>query len=701
MKKNKIIGLSLYAILALQVGVLAEEKSSNEDSVSLNSITIIEEREDRVSTGATGLDLDIKDTPQSISILGQNDLALQGATSSNQALELMTGIDVQQYETNRSVYNSRGYEIQLTQIDGMGTTNDYASVLGEQDTFLFEKIELIRGANGLLTGVGNASGTINYVRKKPTNKDEGLLNISAGSYNKFRGAIDYNKVFTEDGTWAGRIVISKEDKESHIRDLKNEKTSIYAVVDGQIGDNGILTMGATYQKNDQSAATWGSLTLNYLNGGQADFPISSSTAAEWTYWNTESKNAFIEYSHLINDSWEAKASYNLNKSNSESKLLYGYTNTGGLNDDNTGLIGWPYAGFTDKESNIIDVSINGDFEAFGKNHTIIAGINHTDEENTTYSRDVLSGGFLEYGDFTEYNGNSYSEPVWDEKTKRGEGSKKLTRLYLASRIEMSDNLHGILGVNSIKLEREGSSIYGNVSDETNYPVLEETSPYFGLTYDITSDILIYASYSTIFQNQDNSDYYGNYLDPMEGISYEVGAKSEFFDKRLLATFALFSAEQNGLAVDSGTLNDLGESYYVPKDVDSEGFEIEVAGNVTDDTRVKFGLTHLKLTGVDGESTSHWIPRTTANLSVDTKLNSIKGLQLGVNGKWKSDAYQEVGARQDAYFIANTFASYEIDQQTSVRLNVNNIFDKKYIQGVQYGGIYGSPRTSLLTLAYKF
>ena len=110
----------------------------------------------------------------------------------------------------------------------MGTSNDYATIIGEYDTYVFEKIELIRGANALLTGVGNSSGTVNYVRKRPTNEDQGEVILSAGSYNTLRGALDYNKVLTEDGTWAARFVVAREDSESHVRDLENERTTLYA-----------------------------------------------------------------------------------------------------------------------------------------------------------------------------------------------------------------------------------------------------------------------------------------------------------------------------------------------------------------------------------------------------------------------------------------------------------------------------------------
>ncbi|MEC8484615.1 MAG: TonB-dependent receptor plug domain-containing protein, partial [Pseudomonadota bacterium] len=144
-----------------------------EQPMTMETLAVTAKRADRVSKGATGLELDLKDTPQSISSINQEGLAENNLVQSNEALNMITGVNVDQYETNRATFNSRGFEIQLTQTDGLGMTNDYGTVIGQQDTFLFEKIEVIRGANGLLTGVGNASGTINYVRKRPTNEDEG------------------------------------------------------------------------------------------------------------------------------------------------------------------------------------------------------------------------------------------------------------------------------------------------------------------------------------------------------------------------------------------------------------------------------------------------------------------------------------------------------------------------------------------------
>ena len=187
------------AALPLSVSVAADEV--------LEAVLVTAKRADRVSKGATGLDLDIAETPQSISIVTSGQMDLFGATSLNDALRLATGINVEEWETNRTNYTSRGYEIKNTQIDGIGLPNNWGIVTGAMDAFGYEKIEVIRGANGLLTGVGNAAGTINYVRKRPTNDTTGTLEVSAGSWDTYRVEADYSTPFTDSGSWAGRLVV--------------------------------------------------------------------------------------------------------------------------------------------------------------------------------------------------------------------------------------------------------------------------------------------------------------------------------------------------------------------------------------------------------------------------------------------------------------------------------------------------------------
>ncbi|PZP36527.1 MAG: TonB-dependent siderophore receptor [Roseateles depolymerans] len=671
---------------------------------SLQTVVVTGKRANRLSKGATGLPMDVKETPQTISSIDQEDMANFGLTGSNEALALATGINVEQYETNRATFNARGFEIQLTQVDGLGMTNSWGTVVGREDTYLFERIELIRGANGLLTGVGNASGTINYIRKRPKNEDSSEFSLTLGSYGQKRVAMDVNKVLTQDGAWAGRLVVAHEDKDSYLRDLRDKRTSVYGVVDGQIGRDGVLTVGVTAVDSKQDSPMWGSLTLMRSDGTQADFPVGSSTSQNWTYWNTKSYNAFVEYSHRLGADWEAKLTYNYRHGDESTRLLYAYSPSGVLNPDNTGLVGWPYRSEGDSINRVLDANITGEFSAFGRKHRLLAGVSQSRQTTAVDTFTALTHAADALPAFP-YGGDVYTEPSWGPRAPSTRGEQKLTRFFAATHLTLTDSLKGVLGVNAVKLERSGASIYGNAATNTSYPDTKETSPYVGLTYAFTPDVLGYVSYSDIFQNQDQTDRKGEYLAPMKGVNTEAGVKAEWLNKALLTTFAVFTAKQDGLATYGGVIAGTGtaldgQSWYEGKDVKSKGFEAEATGRLGKDAKLTLGYTHLQLTGPDGQDIYEWVPRNTVNFRVDSRLPQLPALRLGLGGRWQSDVSKLGSARQGAYVVANAFASYEINSQTTLRLNVNNLFDKKYVGGLAYGAIYGAPRNASVTLDYK-
>lgn len=262
--KSLCLGVALFALASLAHAQTAPADTA----VVLDKFDVTAKREHRTSQGATNLPLTIKETPQTISTIDQDAMRDFATSDTNDALRLGTGITVDAWETNRTSYSSRGFDIMLTQVDGLGMTNDWGLVVGQEDTYLFDRIELIRGANGLLTGVGNASGTINYVRKRPTNTDGGEILVRAGSHDLMRAALDYNKVLTASGSWAARLVVAHEDKDSYLRALHDRRTTLYGVVEGQVGSAGALTVGFTYTDSLQRSPMWGSLTLLRADGTQ-------------------------------------------------------------------------------------------------------------------------------------------------------------------------------------------------------------------------------------------------------------------------------------------------------------------------------------------------------------------------------------------------------------------------------------------------
>lgn len=693
-------GLPLaFAALALGATLLARGQTAPHDApVALDSFTVTAKREHRTSKGATNLPLTLKETPQSISTIDQDAMRDFATSGTNDALRLGTGLTVDAWETNRTSYSSRGFDIMLTQVDGLGMTNDWGLVVGQEDTYLFDRIELIRGANGLLTGVGNASGTINYVRKRPTNHDGGEIVVRAGSHDLQRAALDYNKVLTPSGTWAARLVVAHEDKDSYLRALQDRRTTLYGVIEGQIGNAGALTAGFTYTDSLQRSPFWGSLTLLRADGTQLEFDSSASPSQDWTRWALRSANAFVEYVHTLSPDWEAKLTYNHRTGNEAVKLFYAYSLTGTLNNDNTGLLGWPYRSDSDSRSDIVDANLNGHFSAFGRRHEAIVGLSHSKQKTYSEVYSIVSSPSAVLPAFP-YAGNAYAEPVWGATSVGNDGEQALTRVYAATRLSVTDRLKAIAGLNAIRLNRDGTSIYGggvNLDNETT----EEVSPYAGLTCDLTANVLAYASYSDIFQAQDQRDINGRFLAPMKGVNAEIGLKAEWLNRRLLTTVALFDAKQKGLATEAGFDPVAQQSYYAPKDVHSRGFEMEATGRVASNTNLTAGFTRMQLTGPDGADIYEWVPRTIVSLRADTRLPALPKLKLGAGLRWQSDIFKAGGARQDAYLLVNSFAAYELTKRATARLNVDNVTDEKYLRTVQYGAIYGTPRQFSLAFEYK-
>ncbi|MCW5581713.1 MAG: TonB-dependent receptor, partial [Luteimonas sp.] len=282
-----------------------------------------------------------------------------------------------------------------------------------------------------------------------------------------------------------------------------------------------------------------------------------------------------------------------------------------------------------------------------------------------------------------------------------EGEQTLRRIYGAARLALTDRLKAIVGFNQARYHREGSSSWGDDYSQTQ----SKFSPYAGLTFDITDRVMAYASYSDIYQPQDQTDINLQLLDPTKGVNVELGVKADWLGGRLLTSFALFSAKQENLATLAGVTPDL-TWYYEGKDVESKGFEFEATGKLGDHVDLAFGYTSLKLDGAEGSDSYPWVPRRTANLALSAKPPSLPQLRLGVSGRWQSrtanwDDGQVALLHQGAYAVANVFGEWSFNDKVSLRANIDNVTDRKYLTSMYYVGFYGAPRNYTLSLDWKF
>jgi len=678
--------------------MLAIGHSAASFAAEIEEITVIALRENRTSAGATGLTLSLKDTPQSISLISQEQMARFGADSLNDALRLAPGIQVEEWETNRTNFTSRGFEIRNTQIDGVGMPNGWGIVTGAMDSYLYESIEVIRGANGMLTGVGNAAGTLNYLRKRPLNETRTHVGVNLGEFDAYRLEADYSTPLTANREWAGRIVGAFDSRGSHLEGLSNQRGFVYAVIDGQLGEKGTLTLGASHQDANTRGNLWGGLVLVQKDGTQAEFDRSASTSQDWTYWNTINQSFFTEYLHQFSARWQGKLSYNFRRASEDDQLFYAYSSEGLDPVTHTGLNGWPGAYATNAPAHLAEASFDGAFDAWGLEHQLFGGLSFARGKETMYNRaansEVAFGALPPF----PYALNAIPEPIWGSRQLYSDTSQEITRLFTALRLNYTENLFSIWGVNHTTYHREGvNSAKG--FDQTE----RELAPYASLVYALNPHINLYTSYSDVYQPQDKQDIARDYLSPTKGVNYEFGLKAHALDQRLLANLAWFTAEQQNLGTFAGILD--GEWYYAGKDVTSKGIDLELTGQLNDNTTLSANLVSLQLEDNQGQDTYPWIPRETLKLALSHRFSGT-GLEAGANLRWqnkvsKKDDSTGISTRQDSYTVADVFARWAFTDTLQLSLNLNNLSNEKYLTSLYEVGYYAAPRTASLGLDMHF
>src|SRR5690606_41227353 len=100
------------------------------------------------------------------------------------------GVTVQQIATDPTYYAPRGSEISMFQIDVLAIPLPCGIQNGDIDTAIYGRIEVLRGANGLLSSTGNPSATINFTRKRPTAVFQGSAGLTVGRWDLRRIDVD-------------------------------------------------------------------------------------------------------------------------------------------------------------------------------------------------------------------------------------------------------------------------------------------------------------------------------------------------------------------------------------------------------------------------------------------------------------------------------------------------------------------------------
>lgn len=711
--------VSAIALASLPAAVLAQQA----EPTLLDAIQVSAERDEPASestgsysagTTSTALKLNLghRETPQSVSVITRKQMDDFGEVDVNDVLEGTTGVTVESVETDRTYYTSRGFDINNFQYDGVGLPAVYDNVQGDLDTAFYDRIEVLRGANGLMTGTGNPSATINFIRKRPTAETRAAVAVTGGSWDNRRVVGDLSGSLTDSGKVRGRVVAGYQERDSWLDRYSQQKQMFYGVLEADLTASTLLALGHATQTSDTDSPLWGALPLFHTDGTATGYSRSTSTSADWSYWDNVQHNSFVELTQRLGGGWQVKGSVLRLENDSNSELFYQF----GTPDPQTGegLMAYPSQYDLNTEQYVADLSASGPFRLAGRIHELVVGASRARSETVDESR---------YGQgigdplppLDEWTGD-YPRPVFDNGTAGSDWTDRETSTYAAARWTLTDRLTAITGIRLAWLDSTGTS-YG-ASKATSYDA--EETPYAGLVYDLNDNHSVYASYSEIFTPQTEVDINRDRLDPIEGANYELGLKGEYLDDRLRSTVALFRTRQDNLAEAAGTFENGVDTYYRGVEgITSEGVELELAGEVSDSVQLFAGYTWINIEDADGHSAKSFIPEHLAQLRGIWKVPGVNGLELGSQLRWQSaisqvqgvattgaNAGQTIVTEQDSYAVLDLMASYDFARNWNATLNVNNVTDEKYIEslkkfGASAQGFYGEPANANLTVSWVY
>ena len=699
--------LAMAAATVFLPTLVSAASTVGNESTQLETITVQAEKENpavtegtksytaKSASTSTKLNLSLRETPQSVKVLTREYLDDANINSFQDMLNSVTGVTTNRWD-ERQYPTARGFDVDYYLFDGVPSSSEL-DIASDPDLSMYDRVELVKGANGLMTGAGNPSIAINMVRKHANAKElTGTLSSSYGSWNAWNSMADISAPLNTDGSVRGRVVVKHESTDAFADLYEKENNLFYSVIDADLTDNTYLSVGASYQELDRSGIKWGGLPAFYNDGSLTDFDRDLTVTSDWTYWNTNTTTVFAQFKQKLFNDITLNVNYDYREIDAETALLYLWSESVDKTTNSSGGL-YPYTDTSKTTQNNADVYISAPFTLGGLQQEVVAGFMYNQSELTDryYGSPTLDNGTIDFNNFTP------SKIIGSINNNVANPSNKTTQtgVYLAGKFTLLEPLKLVTGVRVSNWEYESED--GNGNRKYNNKV----TPYAGLIYDFLEDYSWYASYTEIFKPENKQDANQQYLDPREGKSYETGLKGEFFDKQLNASMSVFLTQQDNVAEKIGSIkigDEFKDVYSSTDSVESKGFEIELDGKITNNWDMSFGVAHFNVEDANGKKVQTTAARTSANLFTKYTLDKWS---LGGGLNYKSEAYKDEAAgriTQDAYVLANLMAAYQVDQNIKLQLNVNNLFDEKYYEGLGKNSmVYGAPRNATLTFRYQF
>jgi outer-membrane receptor for ferric coprogen and ferric-rhodotorulic acid len=648
------------------------------------------------TSSSVRLNLTPQETPQSVSVMTRQRIDDQRLNSLSEVLDATVGVTMKPFSLGSDSPQmwARGSSITNFQIDGVPISASMSNYL--QSTVMYDRVEIVKGATGIMSGLGTPAATLNMVRKRPTKEPKTSVSVEAGSWSRSGAGLDLSRALNEEGSVRGRLVADFKRDGAWTDNYKQDYGVLYGIAEVDLGPRTLLTAGFSHiTRNTDSPirAFW----EVYTNGQPTGATLDHGASPDWATYDHEVNSVFGSIEHTFGSGWSAKAELTHGRYNYEAFMaspvnaVNQATGLGGA----TQMIHWA----SDIDQTSLDTYVTGPFSLFGQSHELIGGVtlSRLDQDSPSYPspRQNINNAF-----------NWANEVVKPTAAATGNTTSQEYQYsaYLNSRLQLTASTSLLLGSRLINWKQDRDSLTyasGSVSS-TRLREKNIFVPYVGLVHALNNNYSLYASYTKIFNPQPYYviDLSGNTLDPEEGTSIEAGIKASFYGGSLTSSLSVFRTQQDIFPVwDAST-----RTYTAINDTITQGVELELAGELARGWQMGTGYTYSETRDKDDQRLMTRIPLNTFKLFTSYRLSGAwYPLTVGGGVHWESKTGDPLATyTQHSYALLNLMARYQVNKQLAVTANLNNALDKRYLSGVSdTRGLYGAPRNFMVAAKYTF
>lgn len=688
-----------------------------------------------VSYAATKTATSIKDTPQAISYVTKELIADQQAYRVNDIVKNVSGVNQFSYYDD---FTFRGFRSGDTYINGLRVIG----LFGPQPLLVnIERVEVIKGPASAMFGNSIPGGIMNRVTKKPLAEDRKAINFTTGSFNTLRATADFTGAVNESKTVLYRLNLGYENSDA-FRDLQEFKSFVIApsfsfLPTDRTRINFDLVISNFNNKLDRGQPIFGATAGTDLNSTPTSFAIGQTS----DFQKSDVVYSTLSLNHEFSDKLSFNASYV--KYLFEEDLLEHRTSNqfaiDGAGQPIPTLMGMQVI---NRQRQQIADNLSTYFiyktKTGALEHKILAGFDYIEQKQPVGGAQSFARGYLLEGggastsaaDFSDFlrdeNGNPVPNvPHFDLENPTYNVARLSDYIFTDSPQDPTKYFsYGLYIQDQIKWNKFQFLIGGRqeyYNDLTNFdqPDEEKTQqnkflPRFGIVYSATDDINVYGTYTESFQPQgvavQNNSLAGGPFAPVNAFMTEIGAKGEFFKKRLAANVALYYIENNNILVNANAV-DNPELLRQRGQEESFGFELDINGRISSNFTISANYAYNQATITESDDVEE----------IGLRKENAPLNQGGIFGKYtfESGTLKGVGLTLGSNFVSsrNTFdrdlqlpqytvfdagVSYTVDK-FNIRMLLNNFTNKTHwVGGYSFTRLFpGAPRNYLLSVGYSF